>query len=698
MKGRLKISSGHNQMRWMVLLLAIAVILPTVCLLWFMNHAVKNERLVVRQKLIDSYQSQLHQVRQQVDGVWSGQIEQVEKTMEKPIPDVFESLVRSNAASADGVIIYDNQGRCIYPARSDKMEIDSASLDLFEEVWSVEFVKKDVKKAFELYEGIAAGMYDVVSQKQAMFGQIRCLRKLGRIDEAIHLCAKIKETGHGDEGAKAYLRANAQLLITELYKETLTEKTDEVWKYYAQLRNLFSTVANYNSGSGLLLDIPSDQRVFLAERAFELLDESDVQILDESYGQILEGIRHNADIARQMMAAEELSLKASRLYPTSFAFERWESQTFRLLPKTNNIYAFYCKTGDKTVLLLRKQSNVVHRVADKRNTIFDLWYYNQVFGKSAVAYRVLDERGGFVAGVQDPKDSPFVSQAVSKFFPGWKIELYFENEDIFNAAASKQTAVYTWTGILVIVLILISGGIAGKVIGRQIKLNKLKNDFIANVSHELKTPLASIRVLVDTLLEGNFKDQKQAVEYLQLTSKENERLSRLIDNFLTFSRMERNKQAFDIVRTSPAAIGRSAVEAASAKFNNHQCRLDVSIADNLPEVLADHDAMVTVLVNLLDNAYKYSYDDKQIKLKVYVQNSFVCFEVADNGVGMSRRATKKIFKRFYQADQNLSRSIGGCGLGLSIVKFIVDAHKGQIDVDSKPDKGSTFIVKLLAAN
>ena len=245
-------------------------------------------------------------------------------------------------------------------------------------------------------------------------------------------------------------------------------------------------------------------------------------------------------------------------------------------------------------------------------------------------------------------------------------------------------------------LILVAGGFAGQVVGRQIKLNQLKNDFIATVSHELKTPLASMRVLVDTILEGNYEGQKQATEYLQLASKENERLSRLIDNFLTFSRMERNKTAFEMAESSPAVIVRDAVEAVKSKFSKGQCELEVSIDDNLPMVSADAGAMATVLINLLDNAYKYSGDEKRIELKVFCEDEQVCFQVVDNGIGMSRWAVKRIFSKFYQIDRSLSRRAGGCGLGLSIVKFIVDAHKGQIAVDSIPGKGSVFTVKLLS--
>jgi signal transduction histidine kinase len=307
----------------------------------------------------------------------------------------------------------------------------------------------------------------------------------------------------------------------------------------------------------------------------------------------------------------------------------------------------------------------------------------------------LDNEGLLAAGASDIEGEALISEEPGRSLEGWKVELYLRDADVFEEAASRQIAIYTWSGVLVIALILAAGGFAGRVVTKQIRLNKLKNDFIATVSHELKTPLASMRVLVDTLLEGNIKDQQQAVEYLQMTSKENERLSRLIDNFLTFSRMERNKQGFEMVRTSPGAIAHDAAEAVGSKFNSDsRCNFDIRIDDNLPDVLADHDAMVTVLVNLLDNAYKYSDDDKQIGLRVSTENGFVCFQVTDNGVGLSRRAVKKIFKRFYQVDRSLTRRAEGCGLGLSIVKFIVDAHKGSVSVESRPGEGSTFTVKL----
>jgi signal transduction histidine kinase len=127
------------------------------------------------------------------------------------------------------------------------------------------------------------------------------------------------------------------------------------------------------------------------------------------------------------------------------------------------------------------------------------------------------------------------------------------------------------------------------------------------------------------------------------------------------------------------------------------CQLEVSVSSGLPAVRADEDALVTVLLNLLDNAYKYTPSEKRIALRAYDTDNGVVFAVEDNGVGIAPREQKRIFRRFYQVDRRLAREAGGCGLGLSIVELIVKAHGGTIQVKSQPGKGSVFSVILPSA-
>jgi len=669
--GRQEMGTGYGQLRWVVLLLAVAVILPTVCLLWFMSQVVKNERLAVRQKLINVYQEQLVRTVKQTDDKWSKRCKLLETTV-NPNAHPYQMFVTAIGGSfCDGLIIYDAAGKYLYPISSSDAENPAEPPRAFNDAWQLELVDREFARAAELYEQIASNADDY-TRLTALIGKSRCLARLNMPDLAIETCRQAAFSPLQEQGNAAVLTliGNAKLLI--LKYTAGNEKYGSLFE--ESLQGLTSMLYTPNKAG---FSLPAEQNLFVAQKAVELLQQNPPRGDNNAQSALAR--------LQKLISAEELSIRLAEYVHGNAAFHTWPTGTLRRLPAEKElVYGLIHKAPSVTFLAILSAKSVSSVLADYENSFVD----------SCVDYRILDDSGRLIAGIEQPEGEPFAADAVAKHFPGWKVELYFKGGDAFKKAASERITVYVWTGMLVISLILVCGAFAAKAIANQVKLNKLKNDFIATVSHELKTPLASMRVLVDTLLEGSYRNQQQVIEYLQLISTENVRLSRLIDNFLTFSRMERNKKAFSVVRADPAAIARAAADAVKTKFNGGRCKFVVDIAPNLPDVLADHDAIVTVLVNLLDNAYKYSYDDKHIELKVSAKNGGVEFSVCDNGVGLSRRSISKIFKRFYQVDQSLSRRAGGCGLGLSIAKFIVDAHNGSISVESKLNQGSIFIVRL----
>jgi signal transduction histidine kinase len=203
-----------------------------------------------------------------------------------------------------------------------------------------------------------------------------------------------------------------------------------------------------------------------------------------------------------------------------------------------------------------------------------------------------------------------------------------------------------------------------------------------------------MRLLVDTLLEGRVHEPEKVREYLELLSTENARLSRLVDNFLTFSRLERQEHRFEFRDVELNDVVDASLRAYGDRIEREDCRLEVAISENLPPVRADRDALITVILNLLDNAWKYSGVEKRIRLEALALEGKLRLSVSDNGIGIHSRALRKVFDRFHQLDQSLTRDTGGFGLGLSIVKSIVDGHGGEISVRSQPGEGSTFTVEL----
>jgi len=658
------------------LLLAVAVILPTLCLLWFMNSAVKNERLAVRQRLVNSYAESLAKLKGYNEDIWLKLTDMPAQILSDGAPGFLKAIVRTQNYGkgdydhGDAVLVYDANGAMLYPVLKD-YEPDAA--DVNESLWQLEFVDGDYAAAALEYRRIADKSEDETTKLCAQIAVVRNLKKAGDMSVALKECDRIVEAVGPHDVRRFNLLMQLRIMQIRLSRDAGSSDYPDLVKRFIEQASEYTDIRDYASPRSDSVSLPSVSRIFFLRKAVEFARDSPLNIAPDKI-----------QLAEKLLAAELLSLEMADKYPDASLVADWPERTARKLDHRGDLFGYVLADSAKKALIVFN--------ADNLRLFFEI-YATSSFPKD-LNYTITDDTGRRVLGIENPPAQALLKYAVSKYFPRWEISAFLKDDDLFASAAQRQAGIYIWAGVLVIVLILAAGGFAAQALGRQMKLNRLKNDFIATVSHELKTPLASMRVLADTLLDGNYKDQQQAKEYLELICKENRRLSGLIDNFLTFSRMERNKRAFDMSPTGPADIARAAADAVKTKFAQYACHLRIEIAEDLPDVPADRDAMATVLVNLLDNACKYSYDDKQIELKAFAEDGLVCFSVNDNGIGMTRRQIRKIFDRFYQADRSLSRRAEGCGLGLSIAKFIVDAHKGTISVDSKPDKGSTFTVKL----
>lgn len=678
MAGKLGQDQGSNQMRWVILLLCFAVILPTVCLLWFMAQAVKNERLAVRQKLIDVYSETAQHFFVEVPDSYlaDGYIKPVKLQAKNPPyknnpSAIFELFVGGSDSSFDGMLIYDSNGSVTYPVLGSF--VSSEPDELIEPLGQE--LNGNLKKAVELYQEKAQAARTDAIRCKALLSGARCLDKLGRTDESIEL---LEELSYPEKPAELDPRAAVIVMRSRIYLAELYSRTNDDG-LYEHIRRILDDKQNRNKGEGADLTAgPMETIIWQLNKLVEIAQQAG----------LADSLANEIKYAKGRIKAYQNSAQVVDIYSGAEKLNLWPDGTIRKITPKSNLYGLKIRLDDKTILGINSADRMLKILTAGITNVQD----------NTVTVQIYNNYGQLVAGDENLTGKPFLTLQPGRFFPDFEAAVYFRDNGVFEAAAGRQAAVYVWAGLLVVLLILASGAIAAKAVGRQIKLNRLKNVFIATVTHELKTPLASMRVLVDTLLEGNYESEKTVNEYLRLISKENERLSHLIDNFLTFSRMERNKQAFEISPVSPVEIANATADAVRAKFDMNNVDFSVTMEKPLPMIRADKDAMVTVLVNLLDNSYKYSGEDKKIKLRVYPANRSICFVVKDNGIGMTRRQIRKAFDRFYQADTSLARRAEGAGLGLSIVKFIVDAHNGRIVVHSEQGKGSKFVVKIPSDN
>ncbi len=230
---------------------------------------------------------------------------------------------------------------------------------------------------------------------------------------------------------------------------------------------------------------------------------------------------------------------------------------------------------------------------------------------------------------------------------------------------------------------------------REMKLTQTKADFVSNVSHELRTPLASIRVLAELLNLGRVTEGNKVREYGGYIESEGRRLTQLINNILDFSRIESGKKGYNFEEADVKEVVDETLEAFSLQLKRYGFAVDYQAPKrSLPEVTLDPDAIALVLTNLLDNAIKYSKTEKRISIRLDHQDDFVTVAISDRGIGIPREEQEKIFDKFYRVSTGMVHDVKGSGLGLSLVKHIIEAHRGKITVESEQGKGSTFTLYL----
>ena len=261
--------------------------------------------------------------------------------------------------------------------------------------------------------------------------------------------------------------------------------------------------------------------------------------------------------------------------------------------------------------------------------------------------------------------------------------------------AFRNRTLYIALLVLLYLGIGLGFGLTIREMRRAYKLSRLKTDFVANISHELRTPLTSVRLFAETLRQGRAESPQEVRECVSLLSAEADRLSRMVEKLLDWSRLESGSAALDLERTEVPALLQRIGEAYKAQQLPATYRTELE--PMLPPVNVDRDAMAQVVLNLLHNAVKYTGEDKRILVRARRAGSGVAIEVEDNGPGVRPHERKRIFERFYRADDLLSRRTEGTGLGLAIAKRIVEQHGGRIELESRVGEGSTFRVLLPAA-
>ncbi len=288
--------------------------------------------------------------------------------------------------------------------------------------------------------------------------------------------------------------------------------------------------------------------------------------------------------------------------------------------------------------------------------------------------------------------TPEVERNMEAVFPGLALGIKLRGTTL--AAIGQHFFRSSFLTLAGLSLVLACGiALTYRNVSKEMALARLKSDFVSNVSHELRTPLSLIRLYAETLEMGRLTNPEKYQEYYCIIRKESERLTALINNILDFSRIEAGRKEYDFRETDLRELVRNTLDSYRYQIEQHGFTYEEKI-DEVPPVRVDREAMARSLVNLVNNALKYSQDRKFIGVNLYRDNGSLKLEVVDHGIGIPHQEQSKIFEKFYRVGDPLVHNTKGSGLGLSLVRHIAQAHGGDVLVDSSPGQGSKFTITL----
>jgi signal transduction histidine kinase len=293
-----------------------------------------------------------------------------------------------------------------------------------------------------------------------------------------------------------------------------------------------------------------------------------------------------------------------------------------------------------------------------------------------------------------PISNYLVAENFSQLFVNWKVALFDKEGKSVEQLVGKEKQLYLMLFAGIIIVMFIGIFIMVRAVIHESEVSRMKSEFVSNVSHELKTPLALIRMFGETLDSGIVTDEKKRREFYSIIRKESERLTHLINNVLDFSKMDTGVKKYYFEEADLVKVVRSSLEAYKFHIRDNGFEIESSLPDESIMLKMDRDAISQALLNLLSNAVKYSDESKFIQVKIQTDSASASISVTDRGIGIPKEELKKIFDKFYRVPTIKGKEIPGSGLGLTLTKHIAEAHGGTIEVESEVGKGSRFTIRI----
>jgi signal transduction histidine kinase len=693
-----------RKQRKLILIFFLTILLPALTLSVFGVRAIRNERFRLAKQEENEGRRAARFIRAHVQSKLEGLNRALDELALDPafigkdyaaIYERFEKRFATDPLIGQAILLYRNE-EPLFPlllVPSDRNPADSrkaadASLTAsVRRAEALEFVDKNFRAAAALYREL----YNIASGKdleaEMLTGQARCLQKGGNYGEAARLYARlISEYSDCLTPSGLPLGILARLQSVECYKES-----GDMQQAAKHGLDLFRELLKKPSA------LSEDQFKTYLSLAGEAID---ALLAGEESAQVsAEDRKEYADLkklqAERMKEWESAGLIRKEIFPE---LAGTLSQSGGYSPKP---YRFSKNVGGSDLLLLAawipdrdgreaagmlgvqlKSEHLVESVLPEALGNAQLNEGAEVILADLAGRPLSGERGTSAA-------LPLVTEYFEDNFPPWKIELFQALAKGLETLDLRRNF-YFWTILTLLVVLAFGAFLIIRTIGHEMEVLKIKSDFVSSVSHEFKTPLTSIRALMERLVDGKVRDGAKMDQYFSIIAQDTDKLTRLVNNLLDFSRIEEGKKKYDFSDTDIVRIATEQVQGFKKEQVLAGPDIRLEIAGEIPKLRANADALSRALANLLSNAVKFTPAGKTIRVGLSSNGENVILEVEDEGIGIHPDEMGKVFEKFFQGRNALAHSTRGTGLGLTLVKHVVEAHGGRILVESRLGLGSKF--------
>ena len=676
-----------------VLLFAGGIVLPTAILSVLSFRNIQNEIYLSQKNFDENLNAFQNEVE---DAIEKEQAKIYQETKaaslflyEQPqgLLDFGHATEFKSVEGIDAIFLFNNRN-LIYPDLSSKKFFNSSNFS------------SSVPSALDkrLYQEEVKGLKDSISQKiyleqrarslrpasfffetkdeqvQSILGLIRFYFKRKQYDEALHLLAILENNPH----QQGYLHADLTYAVNLLHFEILVNqrKHQEAQDYCLSVLAQFLEKQN--------IDDISSSRYFFESTFTQILSfENLSQEKREAFWNLRENFNrqlgymdilyYNRDLFQEILD-DDVSSKEGILYKNTD-----EMTLFKM--------SYPYLSGDQVVIAVINRDSYKARLQNKLKPVI------QTFKN--IPFSITENNEKVIMG-EIPESAPIITQHYISEALEWEFTLYEKDmQDIHKETRHRMFLMY---GLMLFALITVIFGsfFMFRFITQERKLLAMKANFLSSVSHELKTPLTSIKMFAEMMARGRLQRAEKVQEYSTLIGKEASRLENLIGAILNYTRMEHGTGAFKWERLDFSICAKKVFDAVEDIGVEKGLTFYTHFEPNV-FVMGDYTALYSLVQNLIDNAIKYTNAPGDIKVEVKSDSDWVIFSVADTGIGIAVSEQKNIFNDFYRVGDEMTRSTKGSGLGLATVKRVAETHKATISLVSKPGKGSSFIVKFKKA-